>query len=93
MCINKAHERGEKLELLQRVSAALFSMDTDGALNHLTTKGRKPTGADRRQTFSKKIENYKTKKTKIFRFWLGGAAPETPWFLAGGAKPSQTPTP
>ena len=24
-------------------------------------------------------------------FWLGGAAPQTPQFLAGGAKPPQTP--
>ena len=27
----------------------------------------------------------------FFRFWLGGAAPQTPRFLAGGAKPPQTP--
>ena len=25
------------------------------------------------------------------KFWLGGAAPQTPRFLAGGAKPPQTP--
>ena len=25
------------------------------------------------------------------KFWLGGAAPQTPQFLAGGAKPPQTP--
>ena len=24
------------------------------------------------------------------KFWLGGAAPQTPQFLAGGAKPPQT---
>ena len=33
--------------------------------------------------------------TFIYRFfeifWLGGAAPQTPQFLAGGAKPPQTP--
>ena len=34
--------------------------------------------------------------TRIFfgffeKFWLGGAAPQTPRFLAGGAKPPQTP--
>ena len=28
---------------------------------------------------------------KKFRFWLGGAAPQTPRILAGGAKPHQTP--
>ena len=27
---------------------------------------------------------------KNIRFWLGGAAPQTPRFLAGGAKPPQT---
>ena len=38
----------------------------------------------------------KTKNIYFFRkfskyFWLGGAAPQTPQFLAGGAKPPQTP--
>ena len=40
------------------------------------------------------------RKTKTFfcfrffeKFWLGGAAPQTPRFLAGGAKPPQTPPP
>ena len=27
------------------------------------------------------------------KFWLGGAAPQTPRVLAGGAKPPQTPSP
>ena len=29
--------------------------------------------------------------SKNFRFWLGGAAPQTPRILAGGASPPQTP--
>ena len=29
--------------------------------------------------------------SKFFRFWLGGAAPQTPRILAGGASPPQTP--
>ena len=28
---------------------------------------------------------------KFFRFWLGGAAPQTARDLAGGAQPAQTP--
>ena len=40
------------------------------------------------KSFSKKTVSW---KFKIFRFWLGGAAPQTPRFLAGGAKPPQTP--
>ena len=28
--------------------------------------------------------------SKFFRFWLGGAAPQTPQILAGGASPPQT---
>ena len=37
--------------------------------------------------FSKIFENF----SKNFRFWLGGAAPQTPRILAGGASPPQTP--
>ena len=34
----------------------------------------------------------KKKKIRFFeKYWLGGAAPQTPRFLAGGAKPPQTP--
>ena len=56
---------------------------------HVTTKGRKPTGAECRQTFSKNFENFE-KDSKSFWFWLWGAAPQTRRSLAGGAKPPQT---
>ena len=45
--------------------------------HHFTAKGGKPT------------ENFE-KNSKYFRFWLGGAAPQTPQFLAGRGKPPQT---
>ena len=42
-------------------------------------------------TLSRKYFIQNRKNFKIFRFWLGGAAPQTPQILAGGAKPLQTP--
>ncbi len=51
-------------------------MTSSSLLVHVTTKGRKPTGADCRQTFSKNFE--KLKKFENFSV------------LAGGAKPPQT---
>ena len=43
-----------------------------------------------KQIVSKIFQKLKKKNRKI---WLGGAAPQTPRFLAGGAKAFQTPPP
>ena len=55
-------------------------------LTHPRARG----GLNRLGGLGRNFSNFFDQFSKNLRFWLGGAAPQTPWFLAGGAKPPQT---
>ena len=53
--------------------------------------GSAPLTVPKNRLFKTDFSKNKKKVFFFFRFWLGGAAPQTPRILAGGAKPPQTP--